>query len=91
MDRFQHKQMKLDELTQPGWENAANYFCESDTKYGTTEWKVPAVIQPQMADDAASSAPRAFGEPMETLDSVPGKVQMLQVTSRPGSHHIRLG
>src|SRR5882757_9930732 len=28
MERFRQKQMKLDELTEPGWENAADYFCE---------------------------------------------------------------
>jgi len=28
MERFWQKQMKLDELTQPGWEDAADYFRE---------------------------------------------------------------
>jgi hypothetical protein len=28
MESFRQKQMKLDELTQPGWENAADYFRE---------------------------------------------------------------
>jgi hypothetical protein len=28
MERFQQKQMKLDKLTQPGWEDAADYFRE---------------------------------------------------------------
>jgi hypothetical protein len=28
MARFRQKQMKLDELTQPGWEDAADYFRE---------------------------------------------------------------
>jgi hypothetical protein len=28
MERFRQKQMKLDELTQPGWEDAADYFGE---------------------------------------------------------------
>jgi hypothetical protein len=37
MERFRQKQMKLDELTQPGWEDAANYFFERDRMYGTTE------------------------------------------------------
>jgi hypothetical protein len=27
-ERFHEKQMKLDELTQPGWEDAADYFRE---------------------------------------------------------------
>jgi len=28
MERFREKQMKLDKLTQPGWEDAADYFHE---------------------------------------------------------------
>jgi len=28
MERFRQKQTNLDELTQPGWEDAADYFCE---------------------------------------------------------------
>jgi len=28
MQSFRRKQMKLDELTQPGWEDAADYFHE---------------------------------------------------------------
>jgi len=90
MERFRQKQMKLDELTQPGWGDAADNFRERDKKYGMTELKVLAVVQLQTADDAASSVPMTFSEPLETLDSVPGKLQMPQVTSRPGSSHMRL-
>ena len=57
----------------------------------TTEWDFPAVVQPQTVDDAASSVLTTFDDPMETLDSVPGKFQMPQVTSQAGSSHIRLG
>jgi len=39
--------MKLDELPQPGWGNAADYFCERDLKYGMNELKVPAVVEPK--------------------------------------------
>jgi len=45
MERYRQKQMKLDELTQPGWEDAANNFRERDKKYATTELRVPAVVQ----------------------------------------------
>jgi len=31
-ERFRQKQMNLDKLTQPGWEDAADYFCERDKK-----------------------------------------------------------
>jgi hypothetical protein len=35
MASFRQKQIKLDELTQPGWEDAAEYFREGDMKYRT--------------------------------------------------------
>jgi len=35
MERFRQKQMKLDELTQPGLEETADYIREEDKKYGT--------------------------------------------------------
>ena len=83
--------MKLDELTQPGWEDAADYFSERDKKYGTSELSVPAVVQPQTNDDAPASSPTTFGEVMESLDIFPGISQRPQGTSRPASSHIRLG
>jgi len=66
--------MKLDEWTQPGWEDAADYFRERDMKYGTTELRVPAVVQPQTNDDAPAPLPATFGELMESLDIVPGNI-----------------
>jgi hypothetical protein len=91
MESFRQKQMKLDELTQPGWEDAADYFRERDKKYGTAELRLPVVVQPQTDDDASAPPPITFGEHMERLEIVPGISQMLQGTSRPGSSHIRLG
>jgi len=35
MERFQQKQIKLDKLTQPGWEDAANDFRERHKKSTT--------------------------------------------------------
>jgi len=90
MERFRQKQMQLDKLTQPGWGDAADYFREIGKEYGMTALKVLAVVQPQMADNAASSVPTTLSEPLETHDSVPGKLQMPQVTSRPRSSHMRL-
>lgn len=52
---------------------------------------VPAVVQPHMEDNAASSAPTRFGEPMDTVDSFPGTSQMPQVTPQPWSCPLRLG
>jgi len=65
--------MKLDESTQPGWGDTADDSCQRHKKYWTNELKVTAVVQPHTEDDAASSALSTFGEPIETLDSVPGK------------------
>jgi hypothetical protein len=62
MESFRQKQMKLDELTQPGWEGAADYFRERDKKYGIAELKVPVVVQPQTDDDASAPPPTSFGE-----------------------------
>ena len=91
MERFRQKQMKFDKLTQPEWEDAADYIRERDKKYGTTELTVPAVVQLQTKDDAPAPPPATFGELMESLDIVPGISQRPQGTSRPGSSHIRLG
>ena len=90
MDRVQQKQRKHDRLMQPGWEAVADLFHERGKMYGTTELKVQAVVQPQTEDDAASSPPMTFGERMQNLDSIPGKLLMRQVTSRPGSCCKRL-
>ena len=84
MERFWQKQMKLDQLIQPGWENAANHIGERDQKYGTSELRVPVVVQPQMDDDAVAPAPTTFGELIEGLDIVPGILQLRQGTSHPG-------
>jgi len=91
MERFRQKQVKLVELTQPGWQDAADDFSEQDKKYGTTELRVPAVVQPQTMADAPAPPPATFGELMESLDIFPGISQWPQGTSRPGSSHIRLG
>jgi hypothetical protein len=61
LDRFRQKLMKLDELTQPEWEDAADYFHERYKTFSTSDLKVPAVVQPQMDDDAAAPALTTFG------------------------------
>jgi len=91
MESFRQKRMKLDELTQLGWEDAADYFRERDKKYGIFELRVPAVVQPQTNDDAPAPPLTTFGELMESVDIGPGISQRPQGTSRPGSSHIRLG
>jgi len=70
MERFRQKQMKLDEMTQPGWEDAANNFRERDKKYGTTELTVPAVVQPQTFDDAPEPPTAIYAECKDAYASV---------------------
>jgi hypothetical protein len=91
MESFWQKQMKLDKLTQPGWENAADCCGERDKKYGTSNLRVPAVVQQQTNEDAPAPPPTTFGELMESLDIVTRISQGPQWTSRPESSHIRLG
>jgi len=64
MESFRQKQIKLDELTQPGCKDAAKYFRERDMKYGTAELKVLAVVTPQIDTTAASASPPTAGEHM---------------------------
>jgi len=91
MERFRQKQMKLDELTQPRWKDAADYFHERDRKYGTLELQVLAVVQPHTDYEAVAPAPTTSGELLESHQIVPGISQMPQRTSRPRTGHIRLG
>jgi len=91
MESFRQKQMRLNDLTQPGWRDAASYFRERDMQYGTTELKVPAVVKPQTEMTAATPSPTTFGQLMQVLDIVPLQSQMLQVRSPQGSSQIRLG
>ena len=83
--------MQLDELTQPGWGDAADYFREQDMKYRKSKVRVPAVMKSQTNHVAAALPPTTIGELLGTLDSVPGISRMLQFSSRPGGSHIRVG
>ena len=80
MESFGQKQIWLDELTEPGWGDAADYIHERDMKYGTTELKVLAVVKPQTDIAAATTSPTTFGVLLQILDIVPGQSQMPQVT-----------
>jgi len=91
MESFRQKQMRPDELTNPGWRDAAVYFHEIDMKHGTTELKVPAVVKPQTDTTAATPSSTTFRELMQVLDNVPGQSQILQVTSQQGNSQMRLG
>ena len=91
LQRFDQKQMKLDELTQPGWEDEAEYFCERDKKYGSSALRVLEVIQQQTDDDAVTPVLTTIGELLECLDIVTGILQMPQRTPQPGSSHSNVG
>jgi hypothetical protein len=90
MESFRQKQMRLDELTQPGWGDAANYFRERDMTYGTAQLEVPAVVKPQIETTAATLSSITVGQHMQTPEIVRGKSDMAAVASRPGSTQMRL-
>jgi len=91
MEMFWQKEMKHDELTQPGWEDTADYFRDTEKMYGTSELRVPAVDKLQSDYDSDAPALTTFEELMEGLQSVPAESQRLRGTSRPGSIDIALG
>jgi hypothetical protein len=91
METFRQKQMRLDELSQPGWGDAANYFRERYMKCGTAELKVPAVVKPQKDTTAATPSPTTVGQHTQTLEIVRGQSEMPAVNSRPDSSQMRLG
>jgi hypothetical protein len=66
MESFPHKQMTLDELTQPGWGDAANHFLDRDMRYRTAELKVPVVVKLQIDSTTATPSPITVGEHMQT-------------------------
>jgi len=70
MESFRQKQMRLDELAQPGWGDAANYCRERDMRYGTAELMVPAVVKPQIDSTTATPSPITVGEHMQTPEIV---------------------
>jgi hypothetical protein len=91
MEGFPEKEMRLDELTQPGWGDAANYFGERDMKSETAELQVAEDVNQQIDRIVATPSPITIGEHMQTLEVVSGKSLMPAVTSRPGSSHMKLG
>jgi len=90
MESFRQKQITLDELTQPGWGDAANYCREKDMRYGTAELKVWAGVKPQIDMTTATPSPITVGEYMQTPEIVQGQSEMPAVTFRPGSSQMRL-
>ena len=91
MERFQPNQMSFDELTQPRWGDAVDFFHEQDKKQGSAELNIPAVMKPKNEELMASPALISFGERVETLHIMRGILQMQPGTSRPGSSQTKLG
>lgn len=56
---------------------------------GLVELKDLAVVQLEIEQSAASPKATALGDLMETHVIIPGKSQLPNGTSRPGSSHIR--
>jgi len=81
MESCRQHRMRHDELMQPVWGDAPDYFHARDMKYGTTELKVSAIVMPETDMTAATSSPTSFGELMPVLDMVTREAQMPQVTS----------
>jgi hypothetical protein len=81
--------VSLDDQSQPGHGDAADYCHERDRKYGKTELKLLAVGKPQTDSTAATPSLTTFRELMQLRDIVPGQSQMPQVTTRQGSSQQR--
>jgi hypothetical protein len=64
MESFWLRQIRLDELTQPAWGDAANHFRERDMNFGTAKLNFPAVFKPQMDTTVATPSPTIVGEYM---------------------------
>jgi hypothetical protein len=60
-------------------------------EYGTAEFKVPAVVKPQIDTNAATPSPTTVAEDILTLDITQGQSEMPIVTSRPGSSPMMPG
>jgi len=72
MESFRQMQMRLDELTQPGLADAANYIRARDMNYGTAKLQVPAVVKPRKDTTAAAPSPTTVGAQIQTLEIVRG-------------------
>jgi len=70
-----------DKPMEPGWGDVADYFCDSEKKYGMANLKILAVLKPKTDKGAAAPATKTVGELMETPGIVVGKLQMGQGTS----------
>jgi len=91
MESFWQMLMRLEESTQLGWGDVAEYFYGSDMKSSTAKLMVQAAIKPPTNKDVAISALTTHGELIESLGTFPGNSHLQQATSCQGSSHMRLG
>jgi hypothetical protein len=91
MESFPQKQMRLDELTQPGWGDLAGSFLVGNMKYGMTELKGLTVEKTQTDSTAVTPYPTTFGELLHSLDRDPSQSQMEQVKSQQEISQLMLG
>ena len=91
MESFRQKQSKIDELTQPEWGNAADYFSERDMKFWRTIFKVPPAINPQTDEVAAVPALTTFWDLITSPDIVPGTSLPPQLPCWLRRSHMKLG
>jgi len=59
--------MRIDELTQLGYGDAANYDRQRDTRCGIAESKDPAVVIAQIKMTATTPSPKSFRGQILTL------------------------
>jgi len=85
------KQVRIEELTQLGWGDAADCLRVRHMRYGSADLKVPAVVKPQIDKSSVTPPPTTFGQLKEMPDVLLGKLQTQQRTSRPGSCCMRYG
>jgi hypothetical protein len=91
MESIRQKQVWCNELMQPGWGDAANFFRENDMKYGTAELNVRGAVNYQIDIIAVPRSTTPFEEPTQTVEIVRGQSHMPPVTSGHGRRHMRLG
>jgi hypothetical protein len=68
MKSFQQTQIRIDELTQLGWEDATDYVRERYMKSWAAKFNLPAIVKPHIDMTAATPSPKTSGEHMQTFD-----------------------
>jgi len=67
------RRMRLGKLSQPGWGDAANHFCERDMRNETGKARVPAVGTPPIDTTSGTPLPTTFRKHMKFLCIVHGQ------------------